>query len=307
MTASLRALLSNVIDYAGLFPPAELSLDESIRSYARYRGDTEAWMLGRFICPAARLKELEPYAAELFTLASPLSVSALGRGGKTADEFLAGFEHDIESIVAFKRKCGARATVDVFEVKLPATPDVAFDFDSEQMKLFFEAAPDADDWRRSVLAAMDVAMTTGHGSGFKLRTGGVEASAFPTSQQIAQALVLARAKSLPIKFTAGLHHPVRHFNKSVNTTMHGFVNVFVAGVLTHASTLGPSQQPVDQLVAVLDDEDPGSFLFEDEALSWKDQRVKTEQVRVIRDQLVISFGSCSFDEPRDDLRALGWL
>src|SRR5688500_17829356 len=122
MKASLRALLTNVIDYAGLFPPAELPLDESIRNYARYRDEPEAWMLGRFICPAARLTELQPYAADLFTIASPLNVSALGRGGKTADEFLAGFERDIESIVEFKRRCGARATVDVLELKLPPNP-----------------------------------------------------------------------------------------------------------------------------------------------------------------------------------------
>src|SRR5687767_1527696 len=165
MNASLRALLTNVIDYAGLFPPAELSLDESVLNYARYLHDPEAWMLGRFICPASRLVELEPYASERFTLASPLRVAALGRGGKSADEFLAGFERDVEAILEFKRACGTRATVDVLEVKLPPDPDVAFDFESEQLKLFFEAAPGAADWRRSIAAAMDVAMSTGHGSG----------------------------------------------------------------------------------------------------------------------------------------------
>ena len=307
MTASLRALLSNVVDYAGLFPPAELSLDESIRNYARYLHEPEAWMLGRFICPAARLVELEGYAAGLFTLASPLRVSALGRGGKTADEFLAGFERDVESITTFKRKGGGRVTVDVLEVKLPPGAGVAFDFDSERLKLFFEPAPGTEDWRRSVAAAMDVAMNAGHGSGFKLRTGGVEASAFPTSDQVANAVVLARAKSLPIKFTAGLHHPIRHFNESVNAKMHGFVNVFVAGAMAYSSSSGPAQQPVEQLVAVLEDEDPTSFRFEEDALSWKDHRVKTEHVSLIRGHHVISFGSCSFDEPRDDLRALGWL
>src|SRR5688500_4073397 len=261
MKASLRALLTGVIDYAGIFPPAELPLDESIRNYARYRTEPEAWMLGRLICPAARLNELEAYVGELFTLASPLNVSALGRGGKTADEFLAGFERDVGPIVEFKRRRGARATVDVLELKLPPSPDVAFDFDSEPLKLFFEAAPGTDDWRRAINAAMDVAVTSGHGSGFKLRTGGVEASAFLTSEQIARAIVLCRARSLPIKFTAGLHHPIRRFDKSVNAKMHGFVNVFVTGVLAHASTLGPSHQPLDQLVAILEDEDPGSFRF----------------------------------------------
>jgi hypothetical protein len=307
MKASLRALLANVIDYAGLFPPAELSLDESIRNYARYRNEPEAWMLGRFICPAARLNELASYAAELFTIASPLHVSALGRGGKTADEFLAGFERDVEAIIDFKRTCGARVTVDVLEVKLPPSPEVAFDFTSEQLKLFLEAPPGTPDFRRGVAAAMDVAMSTGHGSGFKLRTGGVESSAFPTTEQVAYTIIHARAKSLPIKFTAGLHHPIRHFNKSVNAKMHGFVNVFAAGAIAQTSTSGPSQQSVNELVGVLEDENPASFRFDDDALWWQGQHVKTQHVRAVREHHVISFGSCSFDEPRDDLRALGWL
>src|SRR5207244_5130871 len=47
--------------------------------------------------------------------------------------------------------------------------------------------------------------------GFKLRCGGLEAASFPTAEQIA--FVLARcsdsAGEVPIKFTAGLHHPVQ--------------------------------------------------------------------------------------------------
>ena len=57
MNASLRALLSGVVDYAGLFPPAGLPLDQAIRNYARYRQGSDAWMLGRFVIPAARLAE----------------------------------------------------------------------------------------------------------------------------------------------------------------------------------------------------------------------------------------------------------
>ena len=83
MNASLRALLTNVVDYAGLFPPAELSLDASIRNYARYRREPESWMLGRFICPATRLHELAPYVGELFASGPPLAVAAPGRGGKS--------------------------------------------------------------------------------------------------------------------------------------------------------------------------------------------------------------------------------
>src|SRR5262245_32905868 len=119
MLPSVRALLENIIDYAGLFPPAKLPLDESIRNYARYRTEAESWMLGRFICPAARLAELSPFANELFREGPPLAVSALGRGGKDAGEFRDGLRQDVNDITDFRRRHTGRVTVDVLETRLP--------------------------------------------------------------------------------------------------------------------------------------------------------------------------------------------
>ncbi len=54
---SLRVLLENLIDYAGLFPPAALPMSDAVSNYTRYRNSPEAWMLGRFVVPASRLKD----------------------------------------------------------------------------------------------------------------------------------------------------------------------------------------------------------------------------------------------------------
>lgn len=51
------ALLENLIDYAGLFPPAGLSMQAAVRNYAAYRAGPHAWMLGRFVVPLSRLDE----------------------------------------------------------------------------------------------------------------------------------------------------------------------------------------------------------------------------------------------------------
>src|SRR5262245_15528061 len=101
MLASVRALLSGIIDYAGMFPPAKLPLQEAIRNYARYRTEPESWMLGRFVCPAARLGELEPYLDELFQFGPPLRISASGRGGNTIADFLANLRTDLEIVADF--------------------------------------------------------------------------------------------------------------------------------------------------------------------------------------------------------------
>jgi len=54
----MRAAFGMLIDYAGLFPPAKLSMEAAIAEYYASRRGPKAWMLGRFIVPASRLPEL---------------------------------------------------------------------------------------------------------------------------------------------------------------------------------------------------------------------------------------------------------
>ena len=117
------------------------------------------------------------------------------------------------------------------------------------LPVFWEAPPDR--------AEQTVALLAEHNSdedtatfGYKLRTGGVTADAFPTSAQIASALVTPATHQLPIKFTAGLHHPIRQFRDEVKTKMHGFLNVLGAAVLA-----AEHQWDADQAAMMLEDED----------------------------------------------------
>jgi hypothetical protein len=137
--------------------------------------------------------------------------------------------------------------------------------------------------------------------GFKLRTGGVTADAFPTSPQIARALVAATRCRVPIKFTAGLHHPVRQHREEVQTKMHGFLNVLGAGVLA-----AQHRWDEKQTSEMLECEDASLFSFAENTFRWREWEVQTDQIERHR-QGITSFGSCSFDEPREDLRALGLL
>ena len=169
-----------------------------------------------------------------------------------------------------------------------------------ELPVFWEAPPER--------AEQAIALIAGHNSdqkaatfGYKLRTGGVTADAFPTSAQIARALVAAAGHQLPIKFTAGLHHPIRQFREEVKTKMHGFLNVLGAAVLA-----AEYRWDADQAVTMLEDEDPRSFSFTDDFFAWRDWKIDAERVQHRR-KFVRSFGSCSFDEPREDLRALRLL
>lgn len=60
VTASLKALLSNLIDYAGLYPPAGLPLATVLENYARrYLASPYGWMLNRLVLPAAHLSQVQ--------------------------------------------------------------------------------------------------------------------------------------------------------------------------------------------------------------------------------------------------------
>jgi len=58
LARSAKELFSGLIDYAGLFPPAALSMADAVRNYDAYRKGEHAWMLGRFIVPLAKIGEV---------------------------------------------------------------------------------------------------------------------------------------------------------------------------------------------------------------------------------------------------------
>ena len=141
-----------------------------------------------------------------------------------------------------------------------------------------------------------------YNTGFKLRTGGAETSAFPSAEQIAYCIRKCLDSKVPMKFTAGLHHPFRHFDTVAGVMMHGFINVFGAGIIAmrhDISDMGMRE--------ILEDQDPDNFIFTDEYFSWKDWQTGIEDILFARKDLVLSYGSCSFDEPVDDLKALNLL
>jgi hypothetical protein len=302
---SLRALLTQTIDYAGLFPPASLKLEPALQNHASYVRDSDCWMLGAFILPVGQFDAATPGLSR-FEREHPLRVSALGPKADNAETFRASLGKAIEAIESFRLKAGAVASIEQFEMPLPAQCDgetlkaVRSIIGDGQISTFWEAPADSAERTIGLIAANNNA-SPGRKFGFKLRTGGVTADAFPSSNRIAAALIAAANHRVPIKFTAGLHHPVRLFHDSVQTKMHGFLNVLGAGALAleHRWT-------EKQTVEMLDDEDPASFSCTDDSFAWREWRVSTERVKAHR-EIVRSFGSCSFDEPRDDLRALKLL
>lgn len=285
--AALCALLEHAIDYAGLFPPADLALDPALANQASYVRSADRWMLGAFILPVGKFAAAAAQFAQ-FSAEYPLQISALGP--KSVEP--AKFRETLQSLTAeLERFQAAHADVlAITQLEMPLPADAEPE-SLGALRVFWESPVAA--------APATIAALAGTGAGFKLRTGGVTADAFPTDEQIARTLVAAAKHRVPIKFTAGLHHPVKHFHESVGTKMHGFLNVLGAGVL--AAEHGWDEGQTAEMLA---EEDPAAFVFDDETFHWRDWAITTPQIRARR-LFVTSLGSCSFDEPRADLRALG--
>ncbi|MDX2177121.1 MAG: hypothetical protein SF028_11705 [Candidatus Sumerlaeia bacterium] len=326
MRQSLRILLNGVVDYAGLFPPAKLELEPALRAYAAHRRTAEAWMLGHFVLPAARLPEVTPHYRELFSAVGSLPLVLIAPGGAERGEWLDAFRRDLQMVASLRAAPGHHFTANAFEARLPA--DVLAQGEAGAVReLLDEAKAVADDsgmapFQMAVeatvpegfadVATAAIAGLAEHRAGgdwatwqppsFKLRCGGADAAAFPPADQVALALDACAADAVPIKFTAGLHHPLRRWDEPLGAWMHGFLNVLVAACLAHGARAS-RRTLVD---ALLREEHP-AFEFRDDQLRVGETVVSADGLAVLRGERILGFGSCSFDEPRGELRGLGLL
>lgn len=320
---SLRILIEHTVDYAGLFPPASLPLNEAFKNYLNYLETPYNWMLAKFICPAKLLGQLDDLI-EKSNLESQIQLSVLLSGGKNQNELLESLGHELTSISDFVSKNNVVA--ETFELRLPddilqdgksnnigdslrSISDLICDCVGKEpsvasVRNLFCEVPLLTDWETHLDKVIHAISLTSGGIdiGFKLRTGGTEPSAFPTSEQIAFVIGRCCENNVKMKCTAGLHHPLRHFSSEVNTKMHGFLNVFAAGTFAYSRSFSEKQ-----LTEVLNDEDAGNFKFTDNSFSWKEYEVSIEDVADARKNLMTSFGSCSFEEPINDLKLLNLI
>ena len=290
-----RSALSGFIDYAGLFPPAGLDLATTVANHDRYARSLERWMLGRLVVPLARLDELAAMLAR--TPGEPeWSVSALVT---TADGWDA-----VEATLARFHASGRRGvTVTAIEAALPDAASVARvrAVTPEGLERFIEIPLDEtrDAWLDAVAAA---------GCRAKIRTGGVTGDRFPSPATLAGVLAACARRQLPLKATAGLHHPLRNAYPltyepdSPSGMMHGFVNLLVAAAVVRSGAGGE-----DAAVRALQTRDAPTFAVHPDAIQWDGWTFDAATCEDTRAHLLRSVGSCSFEEPVRELRALGWL
>lgn len=291
----LRVALAGFIDYAGLFPPASLDLDRTAANHRRYAASPEAWLLGRLIVPAQRLDELS-------ALLEPDDSHGYGSWTVSALIQPASVAEDLAAIDRFNAAHSPRVAVVGIEAVAASAADVvrvSQGIDSG-LERYIEVPVDGD-----TDALLDAVQDRGCYA--KLRTGGTAPDRFPSTHDVARVIAGCEARGVPFKATAGLHHPVRNEfsvtgrEHGALALMHGFINVLVAAVLCSAGRRDPTQ-----LEQVLDERNPHAFVIESDGIRWRDLSVSNAECDEARAHLLRSVGSCSFEEPIEDLRGLGW-
>lgn len=292
-------LLRELIDYAGLFPPASLAMAASVANYDAYSRSEWNWILGRFIVPVARLDEFEEAFAALPTAARGTGftnwrLSVLLGSDPSAD---VARVREFNARMA-SRISGRRAAVESAELKVASAEEVRrlSEIIPAEFECYFEVP--LSSCAECITAVAQCRRRA------KIRTGGQTADKFPAPESVIEFIRLCVAADVPFKATAGLHHPLRSVHRftyqpeSPSGIMHGFVNVFLAAAFLRTG------METGLAVQLLEEQSATAFHFDSDGVGWRQHRLNRDEIAASRQGLAVSFGSCSCTEPLDDLRSL---
>lgn len=315
---TIKLLFRDAVDYAGLFPPASLSLADTVINFNRYLLSSAEPMLGRLVVPVDQLDALQQTVDELISpvadlapvwrisaLVPPLNQPTEIDAWEQAIREVNGFNADRPSHpVQRMRVDSLEAKIDLDQIGLETIETLPID-----CPLFIEVDLHRDIERQIIQIRdwNDQPQPGNHATQecrwlAKIRTGGVTAEQIPSLADVASFIVNCARYQVPFKATAGLHHPLRNEYRLTYQpnppigTMHGFVNVFVAALLTVEHDL-----PTEVVQQILNDREPRNFRMDPQGIGWGEWAIPVARIAELRTKSVQSFGSCSFTEPSEEL------
>jgi hypothetical protein len=294
-------LLRDLIDYAGLFPPASLAMGPAVANYDAYSRSEWNWVLGRFVVPVVRLGEFEEALSGLSTPTQGTGFAHWRLSVLLGSDPIAEVNRIREFNARMANSSSSRAAVEAVEVKVANAEEITrlSAVIPAEFATYFEVP---------LLSYGEcIAAAAACGRRAKIRTGGETADKFPAAASVVEFIRLCAAANVPFKATAGLHHPLRSVHRftyqpdSPSGIMHGFINVFLAAAFLRA---GMEPKLATQL---LEEQSSQTFQFDLDEVGWRQHRLSRNEIAATRRSFAISFGSCSFTEPIDDLRFLHLL
>jgi hypothetical protein len=286
MLLSIQTLLSNIVDYAGLFPPAKLGLTEAMALYARYQKSAEHWMLGSFVLPFSQLEALVAQLPQSSREQWPLSL-IMPPDWQVAIAQITAFKHERIKLVALEFPVLPASDIQQILPQIPMG-----------IQAFFEVSLQED-------PTPALSLLQGTGQFAKVRTGGITPTAFPQTESVGHFIQACAQAHVPFKATAGLHHPQPGYYpltsaaSSPTAAMQGFFNVAIAAAFVYIQSI-----TLEETLAVLNELSIPAFQIQEKRITWGDRTLSLSDLQKARQQFFQSFGSCSFQEPIEALQQL---
>ena len=292
MLSSLKVLLRAIVDYAGIFPPAKLSLQNAIADYLKYSQSSDNWLLGNFVIPVSRLTELETLLVNRYSenkLLTPCSISAILSGN---------WQSELQQVQTFNNNNNLKITAVEFKPLSLGEIQQAINHIPKGIETFWEIPLDEN--LENYLAILKKANKAA-----KIRTGGLSAQSFPDVERLCQFIFASAEAQVPFKATAGLHHAlagnyeVNYQEKNFFANMQGFLNLSILAALVYGQKLTRKGA-----LTILQESFSTNFKFQEENIIWQNHNLSLTELQKSRKCFFRSFGSCSFQEPLDELRGL---
>ncbi len=304
---SKTALFSGIIDYAGTFAPASLSLQDALKTNVEFRKTAKhPWLWAKVALNLSDIKNLNPqmlFQSEFN--GNPLMITVLGSPfeGSGITDLLKHVEWDLRELEHCKKRAyhsSARQVFVSYELKLPEALDIKESiplllnriFELSHLEPYFELPwgasyeKDLHSLTQSLSEWKEDNDESDYTPGIKIRTGG---KYVPSTIEVAKVILATTQHRLRFKATQGLHHAV------TSTNGLGFVNLFAS--LNLAQAYGELEFGLTEVISCLEDNTGKNFQFYENLFKYKKFELSCDDIEKARRVHAATFGSCSLDEP----------
>ncbi len=326
MDKSLQQLLSSLINYSGLYPPAGLNLREALRGYVDFSHSKYSWMLSNFVIPFNELPLLATFADRKHQLKGPLSLCITGPESETLFDFKNAVIHIEKEIQAAHSGYPGEVRTNILELTFPRgsvermNPEelvksleavVSSTAESRLLphRVFFGVPGQGYDAQTTKKIIKVIAV---HNksilkrkienylfSGLKIECGGPNP---PSAKYLADILLYARDANVAVKFSGTENTPYPSFDYSRQHSVHGFLNLLIASMLAYTQDLN-----LEETIQVIEDKTSNNFEFKDGYLLWRELAAPIMEVKMLRMLSITSFNFTSFAAPIEGLKEQQFL
>jgi hypothetical protein len=284
----LRSLLEQTFDYAGMFPPASLTFQDALRTSHALPNLVRPWLVSTdMVVRREHLEQLTPETLDAAGWERPCTVCVVG---VPLEEATAA----AKQASAILRATKGRIRVVSWELRLDRPrPRLAEELVGARRhldgRIYVEYATSEDLWEQMVWPPVP------QGVGLKVRLAGPDALSHGE-----QATVIAGVADHGVAFkaTQGLHHPFPE--PEGRGHHHGFLTFTAALRLRQAFGRDFGREDI---LGCLRERDPAALDLT-AGLRYAGRHIEPRRLETLRRALPFAIGSCSLQEPDEDLQAL---